>query len=208
MLNDGQREADWYAKRCGAFTASRAGALMAIGKNGKPLKARQDLIDTLLTERLTGEPVEIPQTFAMARGLELEEEARNLFCFESNLSVQHVDYIPHATLEHVGCSPDGLIGDDGLVEIKCPLNVLKHLNAIKSGAHAEEYKWQVHFQLFVTDRLINHVVSYHPSFPEGLQLAVCTVERDPEICAQIEQAIKEADGEIEAALADIKRLAA
>ena len=103
-----------------------------------------------------------------------------------------------------GCSPDGLLGDDGVLEIKCPDNPEKHLEAIRSGAHAKEYHLQVQHQLWVTGRKWADVVSYDPRFPEALQIAVTRVERDEETITKLAEAVATAEIEVAAVVAELK----
>lgn len=198
---------EWFAARAGMFTASRMSDLMAKLKSGKPAATRTNMITTLAVERLTGRCVETYQNAAMARGIEMEPEARNAYSFEMGVGVAQAAFIKHPTLERVGCSPDGLIGDDGMVEIKCPSAMGKHLEALQSGAHAVEYRWQLQHQLFVTGRDWVDASSYHPDFPDGLQLAIKRVERDAEDQEAIAAEIAQADAEINVIVNSLKALA-
>src|SRR5690606_41887739 len=105
--------------------------------------------------------------------------------------VEEAGFVPCDSLPNTGCSPDGLIGDDGLVEIKCAASMQKHLEALRSGAHAVEYRWQLQHQLMVTGRQWVDAVSYDPRFPEHLQLAVTRVERDEAAIAELREARSE-----------------
>lgn len=202
---DAQRTDAWVAARCGQFTASRASDLMARTKTG-PSASRQALLTELAIERLTGQPVPSYTNPAMQRGIELEGEARDAYAFSRLCAVEEVAFIVAGDLPNTGCSPDGLVGEDGMVEIKCPTNMAKHLDAIRSGAHAVEYRWQLQHQLMVTGRQWNDAASYHPAFPDGLQLAVTRVQRDEEAIAQLRAEIIKADAEVEAIVAELRTL--
>ena len=202
-----QRDPDWFKLRAGKFTGSRFADLMARTKTG-PAAARKNLIVTLAVERITGDCVETYCNGAMQRGIDLEPLARQAYELEHMVVVQEVDFIQHPTLPFVGCSPDGLVGDDGMVEIKCPSAAGKHYDALMSGAHAVEYSWQLQGQLWVAGRAWVDAVSYDPRFPEGLQLAICRVVRDAERIKELEAACIAADAEVAAAVESLRKLAA
>ena len=201
-----QRTEEWFRMRAGAFTSSRAADLMAKLKSGKPAATRSNLITTLAVERLTGDCVETFQNEAMRRGIELEPEARDAYVIETGNAVDEIAFIAHPTIERCGCSPDGLIGDDGMLELKCPAAMAKHLDALQRGAHATEYRWQIQFQLFVSGREWCDAVSYDPRFPIGLQLATKRVEKNAEDHEQIAAEIATANAEIETIVNNLNTL--
>lgn len=203
--NELQEGDDWMLARVGAFTASRAADLMAKTKSG-PSSSRGNLLTLLAVERLTGQPVETYSNAAMQRGIELEAEARDAYSFQTGQAVQEVGYVPHPSIERAGCSPDGLCGDSGLVEIKCPSSMAKHLEALRAGAHAQEYAWQLQHQLWVTSRDWVDAVSYDPRFPDGLQLAIKRVLRDEEAIILLETSVKIADREVDAMVRELEAL--
>jgi putative phage-type endonuclease len=203
--NELQEGDDWMLARVGAFTASRSADLMAKTKSG-PSASRGNLLTLLAVERLTGQPVETYSNAAMQRGIELEAEARDAYSFQTGKAVQEVGYVPHPTIERAGCSPDGLCGDSGLVEIKCPSSMAKHLEALRTGAHAQEYAWQLQHQLWVTGRDWVDAVSYDPRFPDGLQLAIKRVTRDEEAIILLETSVKIADREVDAMVRELEAL--
>lgn len=200
-----QESADWMLARAGCFTASRASDLMAKTRSG-PSASRGNLLALLAVERLTGQCVETYQNSAMARGIELEAEARDMYAFERGVAVEEAGFIPHASVARCGCSPDGLIGDDGLLEIKCPASMAKHLEALRTGAHAKEYRWQLQHQLYVTGRAWVDAASYDPRFPDGLQLAVTRVVRDKAAIKELSEAITVADAEVEAMVTELQQM--
>lgn len=200
-----QRDPEWFAKRAGAFTASRAGDLMARTRSG-PSASRGNLITLLAVERLTGQCVETYTNGAMQRGVELEPAAIAAYSFERCVAVDECAYMEHPTIARVGCSPDGLIADDGMLEVKCPASMQKHMEALQTGAHADEYRWQLQHQLFVSGRQWVDAVSYDPRFPAGLQLAVKRVFRDEEAILDLTTEIHKADAQIEALVARLREL--
>lgn len=205
--NSAQESQDWLQQRAGKFTASRASDLMAKTRSG-PSASRGNLIALLVAERMTGHPVETYQNDAMRRGQELEAEARDAYSFATGNAVEEVGFVAYAALPNTGCSPDGLIGDDGLLEVKCPASMAKHLDAILRGSHADEYRWQLQHQMMVTGRQWVAVVSYDPRWPEHLQLAIKIVQRDEEAIAELAAAIREADAEIESFITALEAKAA
>lgn len=202
-----QRTDEWMAARAGQFTASRASALMARTKTG-PSASRAELITTLAIERLTGECVPAYANSAMQRGTELEPLALAAYTAERGVWVEEVAYIRADDLPNTGCSPDGLVGFDGLVEAKCPANPSKHVEALRDGAHAREYRWQLQHQLMVTGRQWVDALSFDPRFPEGLQVAITRVERDEAAIAELRAAIIEADAEVDALVAELSNMQA
>lgn len=203
--NAAQESADWMTARAGAFTASRSADLMARTKTG-PSASRGNLLTLLAVERLTGQCVETYQNAAMQRGIETEAEARDAYSFTQGVAVDECGFVPHPTVPRCGCSPDGLVGDDGLVEIKCPASMAKHLDALRSGAHAAEYRWQLQHQLFVTGRAWVDATSFDPRFPEHLQLAIVRVHRDEAAIAELAAAIETADAEVEVMVAELNAM--
>lgn len=201
--NSAQESQDWMLARAGKFTASRATALMARTKTGYGA-ARGELLTLLAVERLTGQCVPTYQNAAMQRGIDMEAEARDAYSFETGCAVIECGFIAHDTLPHTGASPDGLIGDLGLVEIKCPANMEKHLDAIRNGAHAQEYRWQLQHQMLVTGRAWVDAVSYDPRFPDGLQLAITRVHRDETATNELMHAIRVANEEVESIVSELR----
>ena len=200
-----QRTDSWFAKRAGCFTASRMADLMARTKTG-PSASRKNMIATLACERISGTCVETYSNAAMERGVHLEQEALDAYAFETGVAVEQIAYIAHPSLARVGCSPDGLVGDDGLVEVKCPSAMARHLEALQSGSHAVEYRWQLQHQLFVTGSAWVDAVSYDPRWPCGLQLAIKRIFPDAEDHIALAGEIAKAEIEIEQIVKELRAL--
>jgi putative phage-type endonuclease len=200
-----QRTAAWYALRAGKFTGSRLCDLMAETKSG-PAASRRNLLSMLAVERLTGQCVETYENAAMVRGRELEAAAREAYECERGVLVEDATFVQHPTISYVGASPDGFVGDDGLVELKCPSAMAKHVDALRSGAHATEYRWQLQGQLWVTGRAWVDAVSYDPRFPEGLRLAITRVSRDEVAIKRLEGACIKAELELQDLVAELSQL--
>jgi len=171
----------WFAARAGKLTASRVKALVAKTKSGYS-SSRANMITQLALERMTGVVEPTYSNEAMKRGTILESQARDYYSFECDISVSQVGMVIHPEPEYdfITCSPDGLIGDDGLLEIKCPFSMAKMVSYLEKDAHAKEYRVQLQMQLLVTGRQYVDAVGYDPRFPDGLKMAVCRVEADKE----------------------------
>lgn len=181
-----QRSPEWFAARLGRLCASDAGKMLATVKSGEAA-ARRDLRLKLVCERLTGRPVEDSfQNADMARGIELEPQARIAYEFLTGVSVQQTGFLRH--LEYpVGCSPDGVVGDfDGLVEIKCPRSA-RHLEYLNNRAVPADYRPQLLHQLWVSGAGYVDFVSFDQAMPERLQLAVTRLMRDEKDIADYEK---------------------
>ena len=200
MMEQGSRE--WLELRAGKLTGSRFRDLMAVTKTG-PSASRANLIVQVALERLTGQPEETYQNDAMRRGTELEPLARGAYEAATGELVEQTAFVVHAALPFVGVSPDGLLGADGLLEIKCPASQAKHLESLRNGAHAREYAWQIQGQLWVTGRQWCDAVSFDPRFPAGLQLAITRVARDEIAIKKLESACIEAQAEIDSIVTEL-----
>ncbi len=202
LLDHAQGSPEWLRARAGVFTASCFSDLMAMTKSG-PSTSRARLITKLAIERITGEAQSGFQNEAMRRGNELEPFARAAYEAETGVLVQTVGLALHDEFDFVGASMDGLVGDDGLVEFKCPDSQDKHVQALRDGAHAQEYALQIQGQLWVSGRQWCDAVSFDPRFPEGLQLAIKRVPRDDAVIASIEAACIAANNAAEALVAEL-----
>lgn len=198
-----QRSAEWYAARLGKLTASCLGDAFATTKSGFST-SRRNLRLRLVLERLTGRSQESGYTnAAMDRGIQLEPDARAAYEVESGLLVDTVGFILHDELP-TGASPDGLIGDDGGIEIKCP-GAAAHLDYLK-GEIPNDYRLQVMHSLWLTGRAWWDFASFNPDFPEPLRLKVTRLyAKDIDLAAH-ELAVRFFLGEVEKELADVKAL--
>lgn len=181
-----QRDADWYAARIGKATASRFKDAIAALKSGDPAQAQRDYVTELVVERLTGQRVQKYVTAAMQWG-DHEPEARTAYERATGTSVEETGFVAHDTLL-AGCSPDGLVDWDGLIEIKCPYNSAVHIETLLRGM-PDEHIPQVQGQMWITGRQWCDFVSYDPRMPEPLQLHVQRIQRDPGFIADLEARI-------------------
>jgi len=184
-----QRSPEWFAHRVGRVTASRISDLMAQTKSG-PGAARKNYMADLIAERLTGEAREGFSNAAMQWGTDTEPQARAAYEFITDQAVTEVGFIDHPRLQMAGCSPDGLIGDGGMVEIKCP-NTATHLDTLLSGKVDGKYLKQMQFQMACADREWCDFVSFDPRLPPEMQLFVQRVASHDQTIAEIEGAVSE-----------------
>ena len=192
MFNE-QRTPEWKQERHGLFTASRFADVLARNKKtGEPLKAYHDCIWQVVTERLSGVPTEGATGFALIWGTEVEPFAREAYELETGNIVTESGFIVHPKYPHVGCSPDGLIGTDGGLELKCPKSSIVHLERFISGVPAE-YMPQIQGCMMVTGRQFWDFASYDPRMPESHRLLIIRVKRDEEFINKLELAIDDAE---------------
>jgi len=191
-----QQNEDWYMDRAGCATASKFKDVMAVGKTGKPLKARGDYLINVLTERLTGEPLMSFTNAAMQWGNDNEEFARTAYEIKTGNAVLESKFVSHADIKHVGCSPDGLVDDDGGAEFKCPANSANHVQTIINNTMPIEHTDQVQGCMWVTGRKWWDFVSFDPRMPKHLQLFVQRIYRDEKYIADMEKGVKSFLGEV------------
>lgn len=183
-----QRSPEWMLARAGHCTASRFSDVLAKIKTGEAASRRNYRLQ-LVTERLTGLPVDGYQNSAMQWGVEQEPFARAAYEARSGLIVMPVGFITHPKLRWVGASPDGLVGEDGCLEAKCPAVSTHHVVTLLDGVMPSEHIPQVQGQMWVTGRRWVDFVSFDPRMPEKHQIVVVRVERDDEYIAQIEREV-------------------
>jgi predicted phage-related endonuclease len=201
MENDQQRTEQWRLDRAGKISASRMKDLLATNKKtGEPLKARQDYIIELLCERITGVPLEGPSAKALAYGTEVEPHGIAAYEAETGLLVTKVGFKTHPEFPYVGASADALVGEDGGLELKCPMNSCVHLETLETGIPPEHLP-QVHTNIWVHDRQWWDFVSFDPRFPPNDRLYIKRVMRDADLIAKMAAACALANAEIEDRLA-------
>jgi len=166
----------WRLARCGSLGASVLHEVVAKTKTGWGA-SRAGRLSTLVIERLTGVPQDTFQTAAMMAGTEREPEARSLYEFMTNSTVKQIGIALHPTIGGTHASPDGLVGDDGLVEFKCP-QPAQHLATLLGEPIAGKYMTQMAWAMRCCDRAWCDFVSYNPDFPDSMQLFIQRVERD------------------------------
>ena len=182
MLEE-QRSEDWFAQRVGKVTASALYKVMARTKTGYGAD-RANYHAQLVAERLTGRPADSFSNAAMQWGIEQEAEARRVYSEMIGEAVAEIGFVDHPTLEMVGASPDGLVGFDGLVEIKCP-NTATHIATLTGAGIDKKYILQMQMQMACTERQWCDFASFDPRLPDEMRLHVRRVERDDAMLAEI-----------------------
>lgn len=191
VVTSDQGTPEWFAARLGKPTGSGYSNVLSKGQG----KTRQAYLVKLALERATGEMEEGFTTQAMKDGTEREPFARALYESTKGVFVDEIGFCLHDTLE-TGVSPDGLIGTDGMVEIKCPMPAT-HLEYLKRQDEPPTYTAQIQGQLWITGRQWCDFVSYHPKFPENAQLLIRRVFRQEDYIRQLAE-------EVERFIADVK----
>lgn len=171
-----QGSPEWFAARLGKVTASRVADVIAKTKSGWGT-SRTNYAAELVAERLTGQPAQGYTNAAMQWGIDMEPEARRAYEFRIDTDVVQIGFVPHPTIAMSGASPDGLVGDDGLVEIKCP-STATHIDTVLSGKVPDKYVVQMMWQMACTGRSWCDFVSYGPRMPEAMRLFVIRYVRD------------------------------
>lgn len=182
-----QRSDEWYKARLGKVTASRVADVLSKAKSGVSA-SRANYLTELVVERLTNQPTEFFTNEAMEWGTDTEPQARMAYESEKKVLVDEVGFIDHPTIANFGCSPDGMVEEEGLIEIKCP-NSKSHIATILSGKAPTKYIPQMMTQMAVTGRKWCDFVSFDPRVPEELQLFVIRVERDEEYISNLEKEV-------------------
>jgi putative phage-type endonuclease len=177
-----QRTDEWFAARLGKVTASKVSDVMSKGVG------RETYMTYLIAEVLTTERASSFTNTAMEWGTATEPYARQAYEALNNLWVEEIGFAQHPTIERAGASPDGLVGDDGLIEIKCP-NTATHLDTLIDKTVPKKYINQMQFQMACTGRKWCDFVSFDNRLPEDLQIFVLRVKRDDKHIAEMETAI-------------------
>lgn len=182
-----QGSPEWFEQRRGKVTASRIADIMAKTKSGYST-SRQNYLMQLLCERLTGKVEESFKSAAMQRGNDLEPEARNWYQLETGEIVEQVSFIDHPNINDAGASPDGLVGTEGLIEIKCP-NTATHIETLRSKKPSDRYYKQMQWQMACTGRKWCDFVSFDNRLPDNLAYFCVRIDRNEEVIAEIEQEV-------------------
>jgi len=202
ILDYPQGSPEWLQSRAGKVTASMIPAVMAKIDSA----TYKDYLSQLVAEQLTGKPQ--GSNFvndAMQFGIDNEKFARASYETLKEVLVDEVGFVLHPTIGHCGASPDGLINDDGLIEIKCPQQNT-HGNTLKDQKIPTKYQHQMNWQMACTGAKWNDFVSYNPSFPEHLTLCVIRLHRDEAIIKNLEDAVKVFLDEVEAEVKTFNKL--
>lgn len=180
----------WRLARCGSLGASRVADAIARTKSGWGA-SRANLMAELLSERLTGVPAETYINAAMQRGTEKEPDARAAYEFRFNCDVQQIGLVRHPKIAGAHASPDGLVADTGMIEIKCP-NTATHLETLLGGSIAGKYVTQAQWQMACCpERQWVDWVSFDDRLPEHMALFIQRIRRDNVMIADLERQVSE-----------------
>jgi putative phage-type endonuclease len=189
----------WLALRSGKVTASRVADVIARTKTGFGA-SRANYMAELICERLTGQPAPSFTNAAMIWGTDKEPEARAVYEFRHGVEVVQVGFVPHPAIAMSGASPDGLIGDDGLIEIKCP-NSATHIETLLRKTVPEKYLVQMGWQMACTGRKWCDFVSYDPRLPPSMQMYVERFDRGDDAISEMEKLVSDFLSEVDAKVA-------
>jgi len=202
MMDQGTEE--WFTIRIGKVTASRVADVIAKTKTGYSA-SRDNYMAQLVCERLTGQKGESFTNAAMQHGTDTEPLARAAYEALKDVLVDEVGFVPHPSIIMAGASPDGLVSEDGLLEIKCP-NTATHIETLLSQSVPGKYNTQMQFQMACTGRQWCDFVSFDNRLPEELQLFVKRVLRDNEFIKQMEDEVVKFLNELDIKIAQLMDL--
>ena len=195
---------EWFAARLGKVTASRVADVVAKTKSG-PAASRKNYLAQLVAERLTKTASDSFTNAAMQWGTEKEPEARSAYTLMTDNPVEGVGFVDHPTIAMTGASPDGLVADNGLVEIKCP-NTATHIETLLSGNVPSKHNTQMQWQMACTGREWCDFVSYDPRLTGDLALFVERVERDYTLISELESSVSDFLDDVEETITKLMAL--
>mgnify|MGYP000190916115 FL=1 len=195
---------EWLMARCGKVTASKVAEVLAMTKTG-PSERRTKYMWQLVSERLTGDFTRTFTNDAMLHGIENEPIAREFYEALNDLSVEQVGLYIHPRFDFAAASPDGLVGDDGLIEIKC-LTTVNHLRSIYENQPPKDYLPQVHWQMACTGRKWCDLTLFDPRVPLEMQLHTFRIHRDESEIERLEAGVEAFNNEIEAVITNLRSI--
>lgn len=202
MIQQGSPE--WFAQRMGKVTASRVADVIAKTKTGYST-SRENYMVELALERITNTRQESYVNDAMKWGTDNEPLARAAYEARTGELVDEVPMIEHPVIAMCGASPDGLVGDHGLLEIKCP-NSATHIKTLRSQKPEGKYITQMAWQMACTGRLWCDFVSFDPRMPQGLQFFTTRIVRDNKLISELETEVSKFLKEVDAMVEELKAM--
>lgn len=184
-----QRSDEWFAARCGKVTASALYKVMSKTKTGWGAD-RTNYAAQLVTERLTGRPADSFTNSAMQWGIDTEAQARMAYAFHADENPVEIGFLDHPRIAWSGASPDGLVGLNGMIEIKCP-NTATHIATLDGAPIDRKYLYQMQWQMACAEREWCDFVSFDPRLPPAMQMHTRRVDRDDELLGELETAVTE-----------------
>lgn len=200
-----QGSPEWIAARLGKVTASRMADVLAKTKTGWGA-SRANYMAELIAERLTGIAADSYTNAAMKWGVETEPQARAAYQFHTDVEVEECGFINHGSIPMAGASPDGLVGSDGLVEIKCP-NTATHIDTLLGASVPSKYLDQMAWQIICAGRTWCDFVSFDPRMPPALRLFVVRYYPLAKAATELESAVIQFLAELNDRLAALKAIA-
>lgn len=194
-----QLSPEWFEARRGFVGASAINDVMAVTKSGGEAATRRNLRARIIAERLTGICADSFTSAAIQWGVDNEPIARAAYEVATGNEVEQVGFILHPEIKMTGASPDGLIGADGLIEIKCP-NTATHIDYLLGGVAPTEYRNQMLWQMECTGRNWCDFASYDPRMPEDMQLFVVRFMRDDARIAELREGVIKFLSEVDSVL--------
>lgn len=205
MIEIEQRTDDWYAARLGKVTASSLYKVLAKTKTGYGAD-RGNYMTQLVLERVTGTKADSYTNAAMQWGIDQEPFARAAYEAKTGVLVEEVGFVSHPTIEAAGASPDGLVGDDGMVEIKCPDSKTALECWLSENPVEGKYFAQMQWQMRCADRAWCDYVVFDPRMPAKAQLFITRVMRDDKWLADTEAEVVKFLAEVDAKVAALKKI--
>ena len=202
-MTDQQRTSEWFAQRLGKVTASKVADVIARTKSGYSA-SRENYLAQLVVERFTGQPTESYTNAAMQWGTDQEPFARAAYEHHTGTMVEECGLVLHPEISDSGASPDGLVGDDGLIEIKCP-STATMIETLLDDKIPGKYITQMQWQMACTGRAWCDFVCFDPRMPEGLQLYIKRVDRDDAYIADLASEIRKFLAEVEAKVSALQQ---
>ena len=184
-----QGSEEWRNARIGSLGASRIHDAIARTRSGWGA-SRANLMAELVAERLAGVPAETYINATMQRGIDIEPQARAAYAFFTDADVQEVGLVRHPSITGTHASPDGLIGADGLLEIKCP-SITTHIDTLLTEKIPDKYIVQMQWQMACSGRKWSDYVSFDPRLPQKLCLYIKRIKRDDNRIKELEGLVRE-----------------
>src|ERR1051326_2949253 len=197
-----QHSPEWFAVRCGRITASRAADVLAKIKKGEAAD-RRHYREELMAERLTNIPTDHYVSREMQWGIDQEPFARAAYEVACDVDVETCGFFIHPNIKNFGASPDGLVGTDGIIQVKCP-NTSNHLAWMQAGEIPLEHAPQLLADLACAGRKWIDFVSFDPRLPAHLQLFIRRFYRDEKLISALEAEVIQFDQEVEAAIGKLQ----
>jgi putative phage-type endonuclease len=199
-----QGTAQWLEVRRGRITASRIVDVLNQLKRGGEGADRRNYRIELISERLSGRSEPHYVSPEMDWGSEYEPFARSAYEIAQEVIVDTAGFILHPTFDFAGSSPDGLVGDDGLIEIKCP-KTTTHTEWLMAGQVPEEHQEQMLWNMVCCERQWCDFISFDPRMPDGLKIFIVRMERDDARILDIEHEVQRFQDEVEHYASDLRK---